>query len=53
MCCLCVDQLSVFVQRQRCRSVLSGRALVRAGAILGSAVMMLLLLFDAVHLRAL
>lgn len=53
VCCLCVDQLSVFVQRQCCRSVLSSRALVRAGAILGSAVMMLLLLFDAVHLRAL
>lgn len=53
VCCLCVDQLSVFVQQQCCRSVLSGRALVRAGAILGSAVMMLLLLFDAVHLHAL
>lgn len=47
-----VDQLLVFVQWQCCRSVLSGRAPMRAGAILGSAVM-LLLLFDAVLLRAL
>ncbi len=57
VCCLYVDQLSVFVQQQCCGSVLSGRASVRAGAILGSAVMLLLLLlllpFDAALLSAL
>lgn len=42
---------SVFVLEQCCGSVLSGRALVRAGAILSSVVM--LLLFDAVLLFAL
>lgn len=52
-CAVCVrNQLSVFVQRRRYRSVWSGRASMRAGAIFGSAVM-LLLLFDAVLLRAL